>query len=113
MCQIEIHEIYYGKGLDCTPIVSRNFEHRAGDSTFWLVPTPSLRENTFGGVSGLPTLLTNLTRGLAVRRLFRVRPCREGTIRLQTYMPSPGFKSRSYGTAVSVANHYTGWAAFV
>ncbi|GFX29219.1 hypothetical protein TNCV_3217531 [Trichonephila clavipes] len=26
-------------------------------------------------------------------------------------MPSPGFEPRPYGTAVSVTNHYTGWAA--
>ncbi|GFU13898.1 hypothetical protein TNCV_940741 [Trichonephila clavipes] len=25
-------------------------------------------------------------------------------------MPSSGFEPRSYGTAVSVANHYTGWS---
>ncbi|GFX45488.1 hypothetical protein TNCV_2740251 [Trichonephila clavipes] len=28
---------------------------------------------------------------------------------LQTSMSSPGFKPRPYGTAVSVANHYTRW----
>ncbi|GFW28945.1 putative DD41D transposase [Trichonephila clavipes] len=25
--QIEVHEIHYGKGPDCTPVVSRSFEH--------------------------------------------------------------------------------------
>ncbi|GFU40561.1 hypothetical protein TNCV_3229621 [Trichonephila clavipes] len=49
-------------------------------------------------------------RGLAARRLFKVSPCREGTIHLQTSMSSPGFKLSSNGTAFSVANHYTGWA---
>ncbi|GFY07437.1 uncharacterized protein TNCV_5086221 [Trichonephila clavipes] len=52
---------------------------------------------------------TNHTRGLAARRLFRVPPCRKGTIHLQTSMSSPGFEPSLYGIAVSVANHYTGW----
>ncbi|GFV74530.1 hypothetical protein TNCV_5129721 [Trichonephila clavipes] len=52
---------------------------------------------------------TNLTRGFATRWLFRVLPCRAGTIHLQTSMSS-GFKPSPYGTAASVANHYTGWA---
>ncbi|GFU24009.1 hypothetical protein TNCV_3332221 [Trichonephila clavipes] len=55
---------------------------------------------------------TNLTRGLAARRLFRVPPCREGTIHLQTSPSSLGFEPSPYGTAVSVANHYTGRATF-
>ncbi|GFV84142.1 protein diaphanous [Trichonephila clavipes] len=50
-------------------------------------------------------------RGLAARRLFIVYPCREGTTHLQKSMPSPVFKPRPYGAAVSVANHYTGWYA--
>ncbi|GFW38127.1 DUF4817 domain-containing protein [Trichonephila clavipes] len=37
-------------------------------------------------------------------------PHAEKTIHLQTPMSSPGFEPRPYGTAVSVANHYTGWA---
>ncbi|GFU11456.1 hypothetical protein TNCV_1983651 [Trichonephila clavipes] len=36
-------------------------------------------------------------------------PYRKGTVHLQTSMSSPGFEPRPYGTAVSVANHYTGW----
>ncbi|GFT19832.1 uncharacterized protein TNCV_4992871 [Trichonephila clavipes] len=52
----------------------------------------------------------NFTRGLAVRKLFRVPPCCEGTTHLQTSMPSPGFKLRPYGTVISVGNHYFGWA---
>ncbi|GFX78321.1 hypothetical protein TNCV_5136681 [Trichonephila clavipes] len=35
-------------------------------------------------------------------------PCRGGTIHLQTSMTSLGFKPSPDGTAVSVANHYTG-----
>ncbi|GFW83060.1 hypothetical protein TNCV_4604871 [Trichonephila clavipes] len=42
-------------------------------------------------------------------RLIKVPPCREGTIHLQTSMSSPGFEPSPNGTAVSVANHYTGW----
>ncbi|GFX49146.1 hypothetical protein TNCV_5041401 [Trichonephila clavipes] len=49
-------------------------------------------------------------RGLAARRLFKVPPYCEDTIHLQTSISSPGFKPRTDGTAVSVANHYTGWA---
>ncbi|GFT74059.1 hypothetical protein TNCV_3707911 [Trichonephila clavipes] len=59
-----------------------------------------------GGIQG-PS--TNHTRGLVARRLLRVPPCRKGTIHLQTSLPSPGFEPSPYGTAVSVANHYTGW----
>ncbi|GFV74520.1 hypothetical protein TNCV_5129621 [Trichonephila clavipes] len=74
------------------------------------------RENTLGVVqaSNISSPSTNLTRGPAARRLFKVPPCREGTIHdtihLQTSMSSPGFKPSPNGTAVSVANHYTGWA---
>ncbi|GFT32717.1 hypothetical protein TNCV_2641331 [Trichonephila clavipes] len=38
---------------------------------------------------------TNLTRGLADRRLFRLPPCREGTIHLQTSVPSARFEPRA------------------
>ncbi|GFW56397.1 hypothetical protein TNCV_2089041 [Trichonephila clavipes] len=43
--------------------------------------------------------------------IMQLPPCRESTIQLQTSMPSPGFKSRPYGKAVSVTTHYTGWSA--
>ncbi|GFX43960.1 uncharacterized protein TNCV_4112391 [Trichonephila clavipes] len=45
---------------------------------------------------------TNLTRGLVAGT-----PCHEGTLHLQTYMPSPRFGPRPYGTSVNVANHFT------
>ncbi|GFW94684.1 hypothetical protein TNCV_4247241 [Trichonephila clavipes] len=51
----------------------------------------------------------NLRRALAARRLFRVPPCREGTIHLQTYMFSPVLEPRPNGTEVSASNRYTGW----
>ncbi|GFT37740.1 hypothetical protein TNCV_3892671, partial [Trichonephila clavipes] len=65
-----------------------------------------------GGWSGafhLSSPSTNLMRGLAARRLFKVPSCREGTIHLQTSMSSPGFEPSPNGTAVSVASYYTGW----
>ncbi|GFV99196.1 hypothetical protein TNCV_1511691 [Trichonephila clavipes] len=65
----------------------------------------------WSGASHLSSPSTNLTRGLEARQLFRVTPCCEGTIHLQASMPSPGFKPRPNGTAVSVINHYTWWAA--
>ncbi|GFV46651.1 hypothetical protein TNCV_4226661 [Trichonephila clavipes] len=113
MCQKEAHATHHSKGLACTPVVSRSLEHNVGDSTFWLISTPFLRENTLGasGAFHISSPSINLTRGLAARRLFEVPPCREGTIHLQTSMPSPGLKPRSNGTGVRVTNRYTGWAA--
>ncbi|GFT25044.1 hypothetical protein TNCV_179581 [Trichonephila clavipes] len=52
-------------------------------------------------------------RGLAARWLFRVSQCREGTIHLETSMPSPGLKPRPCGFTVRVTNHYTGWTSDV
>ncbi|GFV21242.1 hypothetical protein TNCV_183931 [Trichonephila clavipes] len=70
------------------------------------------REITLGvsRASNLSSTSTNIPRGLAVRWLFGVPPCRKGTIHLQTPTSSPGYKPRPYDTALSVANHYTGWA---
>ncbi|GFX54167.1 hypothetical protein TNCV_2338031 [Trichonephila clavipes] len=77
---------------------------------FWLVSIPILRENTLGLVrsSHLSCPSTNLMRGFAARRPFRVPPHHEDNIHLQTSMPCMEFEPRSYGTAVSVANDYTG-----
>ncbi|GFV43048.1 hypothetical protein TNCV_3680731 [Trichonephila clavipes] len=33
------------------------------------------------------------------------------TMHLQTFMPSSGFKPRSYGTTVSISSYYFGWVA--
>ncbi|GFU52162.1 transposable element Tcb2 transposase [Trichonephila clavipes] len=85
----------------------------AGDSRILLGSTSIWSEKSLGGGPGashLSSPSTNLRRRLAVRMLFRVPPCRKGTIHLQTSMSSPGFEPSPYGTAVSVANHYTGWA---
>ncbi|GFW75986.1 hypothetical protein TNCV_351711 [Trichonephila clavipes] len=67
-------------------------------------------ENTLGwsGVSHLFSPSTNLTRGLAARRLFKIHLCREGTI--QTSLTSPRFEPSPNETEVIVADHYTGWA---
>ncbi|GFT87239.1 hypothetical protein TNCV_2310341 [Trichonephila clavipes] len=73
--------------------------------------SPILKENNPESGKRPPTSLpTNLKRGLVAQRLFRVPQCREGTIHLQTFIPSPGFELRPCGTAVSVTNHYTRWA---
>ncbi|GFV25432.1 hypothetical protein TNCV_1147021 [Trichonephila clavipes] len=98
------------------PVVTLSFEHHTGDSTIWLAFSSILMENFLLGASGVSNLSspsTNLTKGLAARRLFRVSPRCEDTKHLQTSIPSPGFKPRPYGTAVNLANHYTGWATAV
>ncbi|GFX09743.1 hypothetical protein TNCV_653421 [Trichonephila clavipes] len=64
----------------------------------------------WSGASHFPSPAANLTRRLVARRLFRVPPCHEGTMHLQTSMSSPVFEPRPYGTAISVVNHYTGKA---
>ncbi|GFX29606.1 hypothetical protein TNCV_4776781 [Trichonephila clavipes] len=91
-----------------TPVVSRSFEHHAGDSTKWFGSTPNLRKHILGVVRYLPPLSPNLTRVFTARRLFQVLPCCKGTIHLQTSTPSLGFKPKPNGAAVSVTNHYTG-----
>ncbi|GFT95931.1 hypothetical protein TNCV_312581 [Trichonephila clavipes] len=103
LCQIQAHEIHHGKGLDVR--LSLN----VALSTMQVIVRFSARfhpnfveEHSGGRVRDLTPLFpsNNLTRGLAVRRLFRVPPCCKGTIHLQTYMPSPGFEPRLYGTTL-------------
>ncbi|GFU37258.1 hypothetical protein TNCV_4272571 [Trichonephila clavipes] len=74
---------------------------------FCSVP-PQFSGGDQGPSTSLPLPPTNFTRGLAARRLFRVTPCREGTIHLQNSMSSPGFEHRPYDTVISVASHCTG-----
>ncbi|GFT92507.1 hypothetical protein TNCV_1480301 [Trichonephila clavipes] len=50
---------------------------------------------------------TNLTRGLAVRRIFRDLPYHEHTINLPKPLPLLGSEPRQYGTAFSVTTQYT------
>ncbi|GFV61118.1 piggyBac transposable element-derived protein 4 [Trichonephila clavipes] len=77
---------------------SRSFEPHEVDSMIWLVSTLILRKSPLGGGQRPPS---NLTGGPS---------CRKDTIHLQTSMPFPGIEASPYGTAVSVANYYTGWA---
>ncbi|GFX86929.1 hypothetical protein TNCV_2124761 [Trichonephila clavipes] len=97
-----------------TPVVSRSFGHHQVTVLFSSVP-PQLRGRTLWGwskVSHLSSPSINLMKGLAARQLFRVPPCYEDAIHLQTSTSSPGFELSPYTTAVSIANHYTGWATF-
>ncbi|GFX59610.1 hypothetical protein TNCV_3753751 [Trichonephila clavipes] len=76
--------------------------------------TPILKNTLeWSGTSHLSSPSTNLRRGLAARRVFRIPPGREGTIHLQTSIPSPGFEPRLYGAAFSVTNYCTRWAALL
>ncbi|GFW98695.1 hypothetical protein TNCV_2758731 [Trichonephila clavipes] len=52
------HEIRQGKGLNCTPVVSRSLKYHAVDRTLWIASIPILRENTLGEVRGLPPLFS-------------------------------------------------------
>ncbi|GFS86219.1 hypothetical protein TNCV_660981 [Trichonephila clavipes] len=73
--------------------------------------SPNLEREHSGGGQGTADLSspsTNLTRGLAARRLFKV-PYHKGTIHLKTSTSSLGFEPSPNGTTVSVANHYIGW----
>ncbi|GFX16163.1 hypothetical protein TNCV_4704191 [Trichonephila clavipes] len=86
------------------PVVIRSFEHHTGDSTIQPISTPILREKTLGvGIraSHLSIPSTNLMRGFAARRLFKVPTCREGAMQLQTSMPFPGLEARLYGYQVA------------
>ncbi|GFW80598.1 hypothetical protein TNCV_3234501 [Trichonephila clavipes] len=101
------HEIHHGNGLDVRLSLAVALSTIPVTGRFSSVP-PQFRGRTpWGWGQGPPT---HLTRGLAARRLFRIPPCCKGTINLQTSISSPGFEPRPYGTAVSVANHYIGWA---
>ncbi|GFV56289.1 hypothetical protein TNCV_106451 [Trichonephila clavipes] len=96
----------------CTPVVHRSFEHHSDDSTFWLGSTPNLRENTLRLIRGLPPLFPfhQPHERTCVTITNKSTQCRKSIIYLQTSMPSPEFEPRTYGTAVSVTNHYTGGA---
>ncbi|GFX48961.1 hypothetical protein TNCV_2797521 [Trichonephila clavipes] len=108
-CQIEAKEIHQGKELDCTPFVSRSYEHHAIDSTTWLASIPVFRENTLRGEGSSLFPFYQPHERTGGSTFFRVPPCREGTIHLQASMSSAGFKPGPYGTAVGMANHYNEW----
>ncbi|GFX28615.1 hypothetical protein TNCV_3336751 [Trichonephila clavipes] len=90
----------------CMPVVSHSF---LGEYILPPFHTNFEGEVPGGGQVSTSFPSTNLTRGHAALWLLRVTPCRKG-IHLQISMPSPRFEPRPYNTAVSVANHYTGWA---
>ncbi|GFV39858.1 hypothetical protein TNCV_4144951 [Trichonephila clavipes] len=93
---------YPGMARAFTKIIETEKKIRLG-STYLYNCSDSKEESPGGGQR--PS--TNHTRGLAARWLFRVPPCRKGTIHLQTSMSSPEFEPSPYGTAVRIANHYT------
>ncbi|GFX60875.1 hypothetical protein TNCV_1311681 [Trichonephila clavipes] len=95
-------------------VVSRSFEHYTGDSTIWLGSTPILREDTWewSGVSHLSTPSTNHMRALAARRLFRVPPCRKGTIHyIFTVVPVPPASQSASLTTVLVGRQLIAFSA--
>ncbi|GFS81854.1 hypothetical protein TNCV_1544821 [Trichonephila clavipes] len=65
---------------------------------------PDFKGENSGGSQAPPTALPlsiNHMRGLAARLLFRVPPCREGTIHAQISMPSSGLEPKSYGSVIT------------
>ncbi|GFV33792.1 hypothetical protein TNCV_2411731 [Trichonephila clavipes] len=71
-CHIAAHENRRDKGLVVRLSLAVAFEHQAGDSMVWLRTVPMLKENTFRGAEAycFSSPSTNLTRGLAARKLF-------------------------------------------
>ncbi|GFX60042.1 hypothetical protein TNCV_4557231 [Trichonephila clavipes] len=66
-----------------------------------------------GGGQGLPTsipLLPTSREDLRLDGYLEYYKYRADTIHSQKSISSPGFEPSPYGTAVSVANHSTGWA---
>ncbi|GFU87236.1 hypothetical protein TNCV_738131 [Trichonephila clavipes] len=108
---MEFTKFLAAMGERFTSVVSRSYEHHAGNITIGLSSTLIFRENTLGMVrdSHIFSPSTNHQRVLSARRLFRVPPCLKGTIQLQTYMPSPVFEPWPNGKAVSVTNQNTEW----
>ncbi|GFS66272.1 hypothetical protein TNCV_3855911 [Trichonephila clavipes] len=99
----------------CTPVVNRSLEHHLGDYTILARFHPNFEGEHQREGQGTPYFSspsTNITIGFAVSRLIRVPSCRKGTMHLQTSISSSVFEPRPYGTAVSVANHYTGWSTY-
>ncbi|GFT69577.1 hypothetical protein TNCV_1298141 [Trichonephila clavipes] len=48
-CQIEFLEFHQAKELDCTPVISRNFELPAGDSMVYPISPSNFKEEHPGG----------------------------------------------------------------
>ncbi|GFS61656.1 hypothetical protein TNCV_4313031 [Trichonephila clavipes] len=71
---------------------------------------PNFEGRRPGGGQRPPTSLSlpsSLRADLRLDCYLEYPTCRESTIHLQTSMHSLGFEPRSYGTVVSVTNHYT------
>ncbi|GFU87975.1 hypothetical protein TNCV_1335441 [Trichonephila clavipes] len=80
--QTQDHEIHHGKGLDVRLSLAVALGTIQVTVRFSSVP-PQFRGRIPWGwskASHLSSPSTSLTRGLAARSLFRVPPCREGTI---------------------------------
>ncbi|GFW37044.1 hypothetical protein TNCV_5019421 [Trichonephila clavipes] len=104
--QIEPHEIHRDNGLAFTPVVSRSFEHIQVTVQFDLISLNFENTERWNGQGNpiSPSLPPNSREDLRLDE-YLVSPCRTRTIHSQTSMPSPGFKQKLYGTAVSVTNH--------
>ncbi|GFS95166.1 hypothetical protein TNCV_2705121 [Trichonephila clavipes] len=89
--QIEAQEMHHGKGLDVRLSLALALITIQITVRFSSVPPPQYGGRTWSGVYHLSSPATNLTRGLAALRPFRVPPCR--------------LEPRPYGTVVSVANY--------
>ncbi|GFX21105.1 hypothetical protein TNCV_4366851 [Trichonephila clavipes] len=76
--------------------VSCSFEHHTGDCVIWLDSTPILRENILEVVKAF--------HQPHKRTCGWTAPGCKGTIRLQTFMPSLGFKPRPNSSVVSITN---------
>ncbi|GFU26748.1 hypothetical protein TNCV_1838071 [Trichonephila clavipes] len=91
------------RGYNFRLSLALDFKHHASDRTILVGSTKSLKNTLlmFMIRPYLSSSSTNLTRGLAARRLFRISLCHEGAQHLQTAMPSPGFELRPFGNAFS------------
>ncbi|GFV43567.1 hypothetical protein TNCV_1690111 [Trichonephila clavipes] len=98
------HEIHHGKGLDARmSLIVALSTIQVTIQFSWFHPNPE-GENPRKGPEAFKLFFpsTNLTRGLAARRLFRVPHGAKIRYIWQTSMPSPGFEPRPYNTAVSI-----------
>ncbi|GFU69817.1 uncharacterized protein TNCV_2452751 [Trichonephila clavipes] len=113
LCQIELHEIHHGKGLDCTPVVTVAFEHHTVDNAIWLGP-PNFEEKPPGGGEGLPNFLPLLPTSREDLRLdsYFEYPHAAKTLHIYKH-PCLRRDSNPGPTAqqLSVTNHYIGCPA--
>ncbi|GFX11613.1 uncharacterized protein TNCV_5141881 [Trichonephila clavipes] len=130
--EIKAHEIHHGKGL----VVFGSVEHHPGDTTRGLLATDHVILSHGQVTWTTPELATpspttpHQRQDVSALDRFNVHRCptrrvfsgtglelltKQATIRCLYHsataatMSCPRFESRPYGTAVNVANHYTGW----